>query len=356
MSFAPAPAAAPTVSVIMPVFNGAGLIGETIASLQAQHFGDFEVVIVDDCSTDATREVLAAIGDPRLRVIATPENGGPVRARNRAMAEARGHYIAALDADDLCLPERLARQVAYLDANPDVVLVGGSAAVLDDGVVRPSRLTSNSTPALIEWLLQISNPLVWSSVMFRAEAARTLNPFTRPERVYAEDFDFYHRLMPLGRIGRIDADLLIYRSHAEGISKRFAERMHGAAQAVLADAHRDLFGAEAEARADLIVAHVMNRRPVADRATLAKLGETLMTIQRHFFATRAPDREERKQIRWQTARLWGEIGRASIRAGAIGVADAVAVRPDHLGMGYNRLDNLAVAQAIGGVRALIRRR
>ncbi|MFX6250146.1 hypothetical protein ABTF88_19140, partial [Acinetobacter baumannii] len=93
-----------------------------------------------------------------------------------------------------CLPERLARQVAYLDTHPDIVLVGSAAEVLDQGSVRASRLPSVTTPALIEWLLQIGNPLVWSSVMLRADAARTLHPFTRPERVYAEDFDLYHRL------------------------------------------------------------------------------------------------------------------------------------------------------------------
>lgn len=346
----------PVVSVIMPVFNGAALISETIASLTAQSFADFEVVIVDDCSTDETPALLAAIGDPRFRVIRAPRNGGPVKARNLAFAEARGRYVAALDSDDLCLPDRLARQVAYLDAHPDTVLVGSAAGVLSEGVVRPSRLPSVTTPALVEWLLQISNPLVWSSVMIRAEAARRLDPFTRPDRVYAEDFDLYHRLMPLGRIARIDEPLLIYRSHAGGISKRFAERMHGTALAVLADAHRPLFGKETDRRCDLIVRHLMNRAPLPDRAALSALGDTIMRLQRHFFATRQPDREDRKLIRWQTARTWGDIGRASIRSGALGVTDAVAVRPDHLGMGYNRLDELALAQAIGGIRAIARRR
>ncbi|MGL4314564.1 MAG: glycosyltransferase family 2 protein [Sphingomonas sp.] len=349
----------PTVSVITPVFNGAHLIAETLASLHAQHFDDFEAIIVDDCSTDGTPDIVRAMieasGDTRFRLVRAAENGGPVKARNLAVAQACGRYIAALDADDLCLPERLARQVAYLEAHADVVLVGTAAEVLDQGSVRASRLPSITTPALIEWMLQIGNPLVWSSVMMRADAARALSPFTRPERVYAEDFDLYHRLMPLGRIARIDEPLLLYRHHGGGISKRFAERMHDAACAVLADAHRAIFGEAAEERCALIVRHVMNRRPVPDRATLAALGATLTAIQQAFFADRAPDRDDRRLIRWQTARLWGDIGRASIRAGAIGIADAVAVRPDHLGMGYNRFDDLAVAQAIGGLRTMLRR-
>lgn len=340
----------------MPVYNGAALIGETVASLKAQHFTDFEVVIVDDCSTDDTPAILAAIGDPRFRLFRADRNAGPVHARNRAVAEARGRYIAALDADDLCVPERLARQVAYLDAHPYTVLVGTAAGVLQAGVVRPSRLPSVTTPSLIEWLLWISNPLVWSSVMMRSEAARGLAPFTRPERVYAEDFDLYHRVATLGRIGRIDDPLVIYRSHAGGISRQHADAMHRAALAVLAERHQPALGDEAEARCALIVRHVMNRVAVRDRASLALLGDTVMRLQRHFFATQAPDREERRRIRWHTARLWGDIVRASIRAGGIGVADAVAVRPDHLGLGYNRIDELALAQALGSARGLARRR
>ena len=103
---------APVVSVIMAAYNGAALIPETIASLTAQTFGDFELVVVDDCSTDDTLALLRSYHDPRIRVIAAETNQGPVRTRNRAFAEARGRYIAALDQDDQCPPERFARHVA----------------------------------------------------------------------------------------------------------------------------------------------------------------------------------------------------------------------------------------------------
>src|SRR6186713_2063521 len=107
----------PPVSVLMPTHNAAAFVTASIESLLAQTFTDFELIVVDDGSTDATLDVLAAIDDPRLTVIASPDNQGPVHARNRAFAAARGRYIAALDADDLCHPERLARQVAYLDGH-----------------------------------------------------------------------------------------------------------------------------------------------------------------------------------------------------------------------------------------------
>lgn len=340
----------PAVSVIMAAYNGAGLIGETIASLKAQTFSDFEVVIVDDCSTDTTRDVLRAIDDPRFRVIEAEVNQGPVRTRNRAVAAACGRYLAALDQDDICASTRFAEQVRWLDANPDAVLVASATDVLIDGHVRPSTLPAVTTPALVDWMLWISNPLVWSSVMIRADAARRLDPFTRPELLYAEDFDLYHRLRTLGRIARIDTPLLTYRSHCGGASQRFTDTMLASASQVLAARYAEVFGDVAMDRARLVVAHVMQRAPVSDRATLALLGETLMTLQTAFVAQTAPSPEDRKLIRWETARLWARLGRAGLRAGRLKLTDAVTVRPDHLGLGYAGVESLLVSAAIGQLR------
>ncbi|MFT3975909.1 MAG: glycosyltransferase family A protein [Sphingomonas bacterium] len=265
----------PAVSVIMAAYNGAALIGETLESLAAQTMGDFEAIVVDDRSTDDTLAVLRAWPDRRVRVIALEENGGPVRARNRAFAEARGRYVAGLDQDDLCRPERFARQVAWLDAHPDVVLLGSDTAVLEDGAIRAPRHPANTTPLLTEWLLRIENPLVWSSVMIRAEAARRLDPFTRPEILYAEDFDLYHRISRLGRVARIDADLLVYRQHGGGASRRYETTMAASAARVLTEAYAGVFGDGAADAAALVVRDMMLRAAPPDRATLGRLGEVL---------------------------------------------------------------------------------
>ena len=347
---------APTVSVVMASYNGAALIGETIASLKAQTLADFECVIVDDRSTDDTRTLLRAIDDPRFVVIESPENEGPVKARNRAFAVARGRYIAALDQDDLCTPDRFARQVGYLDANPDTVLLATAAALLEGGAVRQARLPSVTAPRFIEWMLWILNPIVWSSVMLRADVARRLDPFTRPERRYAEDFDLYHRMAPHGRIARLDTPLLIYRSHSGGASQRYTETMYASAGAVLAERHAALFGESAAARAGLLVRHVMAQQPVPDRPTLALLGDTLTTLQQHFLATHPATQEEVRLIRWETARLWARVHRAGLRSGAIALSDAVAVRPDHLGLGYASLNELVMSRLIGTTRSAMRRR
>ncbi|MCM8729539.1 glycosyltransferase family 2 protein [Hephaestia sp. GCM10023244] len=346
---------APTISVIMAAYNGAALLPETLASLQAQTFGDFELIVVDDCSTDDTLALLHGWPDHRIRVIAAETNQGPVKTRNRAVTEARGRYLAALDQDDICLPDRFARQVAYLDAHPDTVLVASAAGTLCDGVTRGSTLEPVTTPLLVEWMLQIRNPLVWSSVMVRAEAARRLDPFTRHENLYAEDFDFYHRIARFGRIARIDDELLLYHVHAGGASKRYHDAMIASAARVLAEAHRPVLGEAATAAADLLARHVMAGDPVPDRATLIALGETIRSLQERFIADRGVTGDDLALIRWETARLWGRIGRAALRSGTIGVSDAIAVRPDHMGLGYARADEIVFSRLIGGAREIRRR-
>ncbi|WP_374943424.1 glycosyltransferase family 2 protein [Sphingomonas sp.] len=344
----------PTVSVVMAAYNGAALVAETLASLSAQTFSDFEVLVVDDRSTDSTREVVAAWPDPRVRLIALEANGGPVRARNRGVAEARGRYIAALDQDDLCRPERFARQVAWLETHPDCALLGTQVDWLDGARVGPSRYAPVTTPALVAWLTWIENPLAWSSVMIRADAARALDPFTRPEMLYAEDFDLYHRIQALGEVARLDVPLLAYRRHDGGASQRFTQTMEASATRVLAEAHAGTLGDAAPAVARLLVVHLMRGDAVPDRPALIALGGALATLQSTFLATRQPNAESRRLIKWETARRWAGIGRAGLRAGTLTLADVMAVRPDHLGLGHAGLDDLVWSRMIGGARGLRR--
>lgn len=346
------PVVSPTVSVVMAAYNGAGLIAETLASLTAQTFADFEVLVVDDRSTDATREMVRAWQDPRVRLIELDANGGPVRARNRGVAEARGRYMAALDQDDLCRPERFARQVAWLDSHPDCALLGTQVDWLDGARIGPSRYAPVTTPALVAWLTWIENPIAWSSVMVRTEAARALDPFTRPEILYAEDFDLYHRIQTFGSIARLDDPLVVYRRHEGGASKRFTQTMETSATRVLTEAHAATLGNAAPEVARLLVVYLMRGDPVPDRATLIALGAALATLQTTFLATRDCDAESRRLIKWETARRWAGVARAGLRAATLTLADVMAVRPDHLGLGHAGVDELVWSRMIGGARSL----
>lgn len=340
----------PTISVVMAAYRGAALIGATIDTLLAQTYPDWELVVVDDCSPDETREVVRSYADPRIRLIAAEANVGPVRTRNRAFAAARGRYIAGLDQDDLCHPDRFERQVAYLDAHPDTALVATAAVELRGDRTVKSQLPPTTSPALVEWLLHLQNPLVWSSVMFRADPARGWREMTRPSLLYAEDFDLYHRLARVGRIARIDAELLTYRSHPGGASQQFTERMEQSATAVLAECYQPILGEDAGSAAALVVRHVSGRATVPDGDTLNRLGAIIMTLQAHHFAHVGPDQESRWQIRWETARLWARIGRAALRSGAVDMAERLRARPDHLGLGHAGAGELLANGLIGAVR------
>ncbi|MES2755131.1 MAG: glycosyltransferase family A protein [Pseudomonadota bacterium] len=341
---------APTVSVIMAAYNGAALIGETIASLRAQNFTDWELVVVDDCSTDATREVIAAIDDPRIRASVNAANAGPVRTRNQAFSLTRGRYVAGLDQDDLCHPDRLAAQVAYLDTQPDVALVATAAQELRGTEVVASQLSPVTTPALIGWLLHLQNPLVWSSTMFRADTVRRLDVMTRPELLYAEDFDLYHRLSKLGRIARLDRELVTYRSHPGGASQKFETTMYASAERVLTEVYTPIFGEGAARAADLVLHHVMGRRPVPDGDTLRAVGDTIAALQQHYLTQARPDRESQWLIRWETARLWARIGRAALRSGKVSFGDRLGARPDHLGLGHAGFEELVASGIVGAAR------
>lgn len=341
---------APIVSVIVPTYRGEALVGATIASVLAQDFADFEIVVVDDCSLDGTAAAVRAIGDPRIRLIEAPVNGGPVAARNLGFAAARGRYVAGLDHDDLCAPGRLAAQVGYLDRHPDFVLVGTDADLLDDGRVLPdeSRLRA-TTPDLIDWLLLLTNPLVWSSVMFRAEVARRLDPFERPQAIYAEDFDLYHRIRAHGRIARIDAPLIRYRVHAGGLSKTQAGRMIASAGAVLADVHQTLTGIADAAGAALVASHIAGARPVTDPAVLARLAVTIDRLDAAF-ARRPLAPAERALIAAETSRLWWRIVRQAVRSGTMPLGPALAARPRIVRAGMRTMADLLASRAIGAVR------
>jgi glycosyltransferase involved in cell wall biosynthesis len=134
---------APLVSVVTPVWNAAATLGDTVASVRAQSLGDWELLLVDDASTDGSRDLARALagGEPRIRLIERATNGGAAAARNAAIRAARGRLIAFLDADDRWYPEKLARQTAFMAAHGHAFVFAGyrrvDAGGRPLGVVRP---------------------------------------------------------------------------------------------------------------------------------------------------------------------------------------------------------------------------
>ncbi len=340
----------PRVSVLMTTYNGAAFIRDSIASILAQTYADFELVIVDDGSTDETPAILAAYADPRLRAVRAPGNLGVVGARNFGFALCRGDYIAALDHDDLSAPDRLAVQAAYLDSHPEIVLTGSEIRISENGVLRETDHEQGATPLLVRWMLHVDNPLTWSSVMLRRAAIETLGVFMRPDYEFADDFDLYHRLLALGEIARLDQPLVTYRWHEANTSHAKAEPLLAAAAKILAPAYAPWLGADAPEAAGLAARYLSTRAP-PDAATLRRLGILLEKILAGFSSSQNLGEAERRLVATHAAKLWWRLSRSAMRAGAPGAILQYRARPA-LRQGFapamrDRLESIA----IGSLRA-----
>lgn len=115
----------PEISVVLSVYNDAKYVGVAIESVLAQTFTDFELIIIDDASTDESLSIARDFADERIRIVENEENLGLTKSLNKGISLAQGKYIARMDSDDICLPTRFEKQVAYLDAHPDVGVCGG---------------------------------------------------------------------------------------------------------------------------------------------------------------------------------------------------------------------------------------
>jgi len=212
------PSTAPTVSVVVPAYNAAATLRETLESVLAQTFTDFELLVVDDGSTDATAQIALSFEDPRVRLLPLA-HGGVSRARNLAVDEARGKLIAFLDADDLWLPRKLALQVALLDARPEVGLCVTRATRIDaashaTGEMPILEAAEDYTVAL---LLRSSIAGCVSAAVIRPEVFRRAGGFRCGQR-QAEDWDLWLRLSLQTKIAVVPESLVLKRVHAGNTS------------------------------------------------------------------------------------------------------------------------------------------
>jgi glycosyltransferase involved in cell wall biosynthesis len=198
-----------SVSVLMGVHNGAPWVRDAVASVLAQTAGDIELIVVDDGSTDSTPAVLASITDPRLRVYREP-HAGLTRALNRALRLATAPLIARLDADDIALPERLERQRAFLDAHPEVGILGTGAREVDAAGREVRRVRPLENDAAIRRALIRANPFVHSSVVLRRSALERVGGYDETLPV-AQDYDLWMRLSRVTRLANLPEPLVVRR-------------------------------------------------------------------------------------------------------------------------------------------------
>jgi glycosyltransferase involved in cell wall biosynthesis len=202
---------APAVTVIMTVYNGLPLVEQAVDSLLGQEFEDFELVIVDDGSTDGTAEVLAQRTDPRIRLVRRG-HAGRAAALNHAVGLARGRYLANLDADDLALPGRLALPARFLDEHPEVAVVGSAVQpFVGREAGRPRRLPRSDRA--IRWSFLLRNPIFHSSATFRASAVVEVGGYDPAHTDVLVDADLLLRLGRRYRLSNLDVPLAAKRLH-----------------------------------------------------------------------------------------------------------------------------------------------
>lgn len=192
----------PKVSVLMPTWNRAQLLARAIKSVQRQTFTDWELVVINDASTDSTRALLDDLAkkDDRIRPIHNEKNNYPDISKNLndGMAAARGRYIARLDDDDYwCDDGKLAAQAEFLDAHPDHVLVGGGTIVIDENDRERFRYFKLETDEQIRDKALFANPFTHSTVMFRRDIAQKVGGYGNYGNV--EDWDLWLRMGTRGK-------------------------------------------------------------------------------------------------------------------------------------------------------------
>ncbi len=197
----------PLVSVILPTHNGARFIARAIGSVQAQSARDWELLVVDDGSTDTTREIVSAIAesDARIRLVANSANLGIQKTLNRGLAEASGKWVARIDDDDIWTdPEKLAAQVAYIEAHPHTVVVGTWAIVVNEDGNEIYRYRLPRTDAAVRRSILAKNPFSHSAVLFSRARALEAGGYGEGADVrHVEDHDLWLRLGTKGEFANL---------------------------------------------------------------------------------------------------------------------------------------------------------
>lgn len=206
----------PKVSVILPVYNGEKFLKEAINGILAQTFKDFELIIINDGSTDGTQKIIDSYKDKRIFKL-KQENKGLVASLNRGIELSKGEYIARHDADDISLPIRLEKQVSYLDSHPGSVLIGTRATEINESGRETGVLDYPNDDAAIRLALFSYTPFAHGSVMYKKEIIKKIGGYTAGAWP-AEDYDLWSKLLTLGSAANLKERLYKFRMNSEGIS------------------------------------------------------------------------------------------------------------------------------------------
>ena len=219
------------MTVLIAVYNGERFLREALYSVSTQTFTDFELLVVDDGSTDETATILESYSDRRIRIITNRRNIGVAGSLRRGLNDARGEYIARIDADDIALPERLEKQVKYLDLHPEVGMVASLCLIIDeDG--RPVVCSPELTPEQIYYTLAFYNCMFNPSVTFRKALVLSLGGYGDDSTNRVEDYDLLVRIAGRAKIVQLSEILAHWRDSRANATNSLRGPMSEAAKVV----------------------------------------------------------------------------------------------------------------------------
>ena len=209
----------PKVSVILPVYNGGLYLKEAMESVLNQTFTDFELIIINDGSTDDSPKIIAKFYDSRIKII-NQKNQGLIASLNTGIRLSKGKYIARMDADDISLPERFQKQIAHLDANDDIGLLGTTFAIQSEEKISGIAAVLLNDQDL-RYQLLYKCPFGHGTVMFRKNLESKLDElwYLQSEK-HVEDYELWSRMALITKIANLPDILYIWRDNPSGVSSK----------------------------------------------------------------------------------------------------------------------------------------
>ncbi|MFT6127582.1 MAG: glycosyltransferase involved in cell wall biosynthesis [Flavobacteriaceae bacterium] len=206
----------PSITVLMPVYNCEDYVKEAVESIINQTYSNFEFLIIDDASNDNTVSIIKAIKDSRIVLFEKPKNTGYTESLNYGLSIAKGEFIARMDADDMSLPERLSKQLTYMESNPETIVCGSFYEIIGSGEIK-------KFPVLHEDLkinLLRNSCFAHPSVMIRKSVLDAHRIQYDSAKEPAEDYALWVALLPFGKFHNLEDVLLKYRIHEHQVSKK----------------------------------------------------------------------------------------------------------------------------------------
>lgn len=293
----------PKITVLLPVYNGEQYLESAIQSILDQTYTDFELLIVNDASTDGSDRIIRSFIDPRISIVTNKTNMRLLATLNIGLKAARGLYVARMDQDDISSPERLAVQAQFLDNHRDVGVVGSGFQLIDQHGQRAQKVLFPSSPVVLGWCLNFFNPLAHPTVMVRRSVIEAIGNYTSPdlpERVKhaSEDYDLWRRAAKVTKLSNIPKVLLMLRKHQSNLTRVYQAEHSTDARRISRLAIADRLGHKVNQG---VVDHLWLR----DYTTVTEVravADLITKLYQSFMNEESPNPREQRAVAWDAAK------------------------------------------------------